>query len=106
MLVVVRNKIVQREAVVRRDEVDARVRATTVVLIQVRRPREAVRELAQRLFAAAPVVAEGVAILPVPLRPLRREVADLVPTLADVPRLGDELHGTDDRVLLDEIEEG
>ena len=35
-----------------------------------------------------------------------REVADLVAALADVPRLGDQLHLADHRVLLDEVEEG
>src|SRR5262249_61772184 len=33
------------------------------------------------------------------------KVADLVPALANVPRLGDELHAIDDGVLLDEVEE-
>jgi hypothetical protein len=35
-----------------------------------------------------------------------REVAHLVAALADVPRLGDELDGPDDGVLLDDVEEG
>ena len=56
---------------------------------------------------AAPEVADGVAVLAVPLGPLRREVADLVAAGADVPRLGDQLQpATDDRVLLHELEEG
>ena len=46
-----------------------------------------------------------VAVLAVPLRPQGGEVADLVAALADVPRLGDELHLADDRVLLDQVEE-
>ena len=54
---------------------------------------------------AAPVVADGVAVAPVPLRPQRREVAHLVPALAHVPRLGDELRLGDHRVLLDDVEE-
>ncbi len=61
-------------------------------------------ELAQRGLAA-PEVADGVAVLPVPLRPLRREVADLVAARADVPRLGDQLDLADHRVLLHELEE-
>ena len=44
--------------------------------------------------------------LPFHSRPLRREVADLVATRADVPRLGDQLDLADDRVLLHELEEG
>src|SRR3712207_7286656 len=41
---------------------------------------------------APPEVADGVAVLAVPLRPQCREVPDLVAALADVPRLGDQLH--------------
>jgi len=63
------------------------------------------RELRQRLVLAPPVVAHGVAVLAVPLRPQRGEVAHLVAALADVPRLGDQLHLRDDRVLLDQVEE-
>ena len=34
-----------------------------------------------------------------------REVADLIAALADVPRLGDELHARDHGILLDDVEE-
>ena len=74
------------------------------VLVEVRRPGEPRGELAQRRLAA-PEVADGVAVGAVPLGPLRREVADLVAARADVPRLGDQLHLADDRVLLHELEE-
>ena len=74
-------------------------------LVEVGAAGEAVGELAERLIGAAPEVADGVAVLAVPLRPERREVADLVAAFADVPRLGDQLHLADDRILLDEVEE-
>ena len=74
-------------------------------LVEVGAAGEAVGELGERLIGAAPEVAHRVAVLAVPLRPQRREVADLVAALADVPRLGDELHLADDRILLDEVEE-
>ena len=105
VLLVVRDEVAQREAVVGGDEVDARRRAAAVGLVEVGAAGEAVGELAERLVLAPPVVADGVAVLAVPLRPQRREVADLVAALADVPRLGDQLHLADDRVLLDEVEE-
>ena len=54
---------------------------------------------------AAPEVAHAVAVAAVPLRPQRREVADLVAAFADVPRLGDQLDLADDRILLDHVEE-
>ena len=53
---------------------------------------------------AAPEVADGVAVLAVPLRPLRREVADLVAARPDVPRFGDQLDLADRRILLHEFE--
>jgi hypothetical protein len=57
-------------------------------------------------MCCSPVVADGVAVLAVPLGPQRREVADLVAPLPHVPRLGDQLHLRHDRVLLDQVEEG
>ena len=106
VLVVVRHEVAQRKAVVRRDEVDARVRPPRGALIEIGAAREAERELGERLIGAAPEIADGVAVLAVPLRPERRKVADLIPALADVPRLGDELDLADHGILLDQIEEG
>ncbi len=105
VLVVVRHEVVQREAVVGGDEVDRRRRAAGVCLVQVGAAGEAVAELGEGGRFAPPEVADRVAVAPVPLRPLRREVADLVAALADVPRLGDQLDLRHDRVLLDEVEE-
>ena len=105
VLVVVRDEVAQREAVVGGDEVDRRRRPPGVGLVQVGAAGEAVAELGQRRRLAAPEVADRVAVAAVPLRPQRREVADLVAALADVPRLGDQLDLRDDGVLLDEVEE-
>ena len=55
---------------------------------------------------AAPEVPHRVAVHPVPLGPEDGEVADLVAALADVPRLGDQLHLGEDRILVDDVEEG
>ena len=54
---------------------------------------------------AAPEVAHRVAVDAVPLRPEDREVPDLVAARADVPRLRDQLHLGEDRVLVDDVEE-
>ena len=105
VLLVVGDEVVQREAVVGGDEVDAGEGAAARAAVEVAAAGEAVAELGQGLVLAPPEVAHGVAVLAVPLRPQRREVADLVAALADVPRLGDELDLADDRVLLDEVEE-
>ena len=106
VLLVVRDEVTQGEAVVGGDEVDGCHGPPPVVLVQIRRPGQARRELAERRRLAAPEVAHGVAVLAVPLRPLRGEVAHLVAAGADVPRLGDELHLADHRVLLHDLEEG
>ena len=95
----------QREPVVRGHEVDRRVRAAAVGLVEVAAAGQARGELAERAGLAAPEVADGVAVLAVPLRPQRREVADLVAAGPDVPRLGDQLGLADHRVLLDQVEE-
>src|SRR3712207_7557070 len=81
------DQVVEREPVVRGDEVDARHRAPAGVLVEVGRAGEPAGELADGGGLAAPEVADGVAVLAVPLGPQGREVADLVAALADVPRL-------------------
>src|SRR5436190_3058616 len=99
VFLVVRHEIAQREAVVRRDEVDARVRLASVVGVEIGAAGEPRREVIDHLIGAAPIVADRVAILAVPLRPERRKVSDLISPFADVPRFGDPLHLRDDRVL-------
>src|SRR5581483_11786157 len=87
VLLVVRDEVREREAVVGGREVDAVVRLAAVGLIEVRASREPRGELRQAVLLAAPEVAHRIAVLPVPLRPERLEVPDLVAALADVPRL-------------------
>ena len=72
--------------------------------VEVARAGEALREVARRRLAA-PEVAHRVAVDAVPLAPEDREVADLVAARPDVPRLGDQLHLGQDRVLVDDVEE-
>jgi hypothetical protein len=105
VLLVVRDEIAEREAVVRGHEVHARDRPPRVGAVEIGAAGEAVREVPERGVGAAPVVAHGVAEAPVPLAPYRRKVPDLIAALAEIPRLGDELHLAHDRILLDQIEE-
>jgi len=67
--------------------VNARDRVPAVLLVEVAGTGDAGGELAERGGLAAPEVADRVAVLAVPLGPLRREVAHLVAAGADVPRL-------------------
>ena len=62
------------------------------------------RQRRRRRFAA-PEVAHGVAELVVPLRPARREAADLVAAGTAVPRLGDQLHLGEQRILRHRLHE-
>jgi len=106
VLVVVRDEVAQGETVVGDHEVDRGDRASGRMRIEIAGSGEARSELAQRGSLTAPEVAHGVAELAVPLGPQRREVADLVSAVAEVPGLGDELDLRDHRVLLDDVEEG
>ena len=106
VLLVVGHEVAHGKAVVRRDEVDRGHRAPGGAFVEVRGTGQAGGEFAQGRGLAAPEVADRVAVFAVPLGPLRREVAHLVAARADVPRLGDQLDLGDDRVLLDEFEEG
>src|SRR5690606_29361612 len=81
-------------------------RSAIAVLVEVRGAGESGGELAHGRRGSPPEVADGVAVLAVPLGPQRREVADLVAALAEVPGLGDELDLGDHGVLLDDVEEG
>ena len=92
VLVVVRNEVVQRESVVRGDEVDARPRFSPAPVEEVRGCREALRDAGGLAFVAFPVRAHRVAELVVPLGPARRKLAHLISARPDVPRLGDQLH--------------
>src|ERR1700693_1226014 len=106
VLLVVRDEVTQREAIVGGDEVHAREGPPRVVLIQGGAARETRCKLSHGGRLAAPVVTHGVSVATVPFRPQGREVADLVAALADVPRFGDQLDPAYHGVLLDDVEEG
>src|SRR6185436_9638752 len=105
VLAVVADEVGQREAVVRGDEVDARVRTPPALLVEIAAAREPRRQLGERAAVAAPEAPYRVAVLAVPLRPFRREVPDLVPAFAQIPRLGDQLDLRQDRVLMNDVKE-
>src|ERR1700722_17838045 len=98
---VVAEQISQREAVMDGDVVDAGALHAAVVIEQVGRPGHAARYLADQAAFAAPVAPHRAAIAVVPLRPLRRERADLVTAHAEVPRFGDQFYRRHSRALPD-----
>ena len=67
VLVAVADEIVQREAVVRGDEVDARLRVAPLALKQIRGARQPVAELRGEVVVPLPVAPGGVAVAPVQL---------------------------------------
>src|SRR4030095_1707302 len=99
VLLVVADEIGQREAVVRGDEIDARVRAASALLVEIAAAGDARRELGHAPAIAEPEAADRVAVLAVPLGPLRREVADLLARFEEIPGLGNQLHLRYHRVL-------
>jgi hypothetical protein len=72
-------------------------------LIQVGAAGETVRELAERLVFAAPVVADGIAVFAVPFAPPHRKIANLIAAAAEVPRLGDQLHALQRWILMHDV---
>ena len=106
VFLVVADEIVQGEAIVRGDEIDARIRAAAAVLIQIGAAREPIGDLADAAFVAFPKTAHFVAIFAVPFRPEHRKIADLITAFAHVPRLCDQFHLREHRVLVNDFEEG
>ena len=104
VLVVVGDEIVQREAIVRGDEVDRGPRLPPAALEQIRRRAQPRRERAGGRVPC-PEAPGRVAELIVPLRPARRKAADLVAPGPAVPRLRDQLDGLQDRILAARLEE-
>src|SRR6266496_893988 len=78
VLLVVADQVVEGEAVVSGDEVDAGVGTAAVRLVQVRGAGEPVGDVGHAGLGATPEVANGVPVAPVPLGPAHREVAHLV----------------------------
>ena len=105
VLLVVADEIAQGEAVVGGDEVDGRDGFAAGVFVQVGRACEPAGELGQSLVGAAHEVADSVAVLAVPFGPQGREAAHLVAAHAEIPRLRDQLHLRQHRVLADDREE-
>ena len=83
------------------DEVDARVGASSVALVEVARAAETVCELGDLALVASPESSYRVPVLSVPFRPETGKVAHLVAPLPEVPGLRDQLDLRDHGILLD-----
>src|SRR6185312_15555730 len=106
VLGIVADEILEREAIVAGHEVDAGVRLTSIILVEVAGAAEAGGELVDQSPFALPEAPDAVAILAIPLGPEDRKIADLVAARADIPGFGDQLDLGDRRVLVDDVEKG
>ena len=105
VLLVVAHEVGEREPVVSRDEVDARVRTPAALFIQIAAAGQSGCQLGDTGAVAAPEPSHGIAVLPVPFGPLRGKVTDLVPAFAQIPRFGDQLHLRQHGILVNDVEE-
>src|SRR4051812_18846913 len=105
MLLIVRNEVRQREAVVAGDEIHARVRPASAPFIKVARTTDPRGEFRGHAAIALPESADCVAILAVPLGPQDRKVTDLIATFAQIPRFGDELYLAEHGILMNDVKE-
>ena len=75
------------------------------MLVEIAAAAQSRGKLGCRVTVASPEASNAVAILAVPFGPLHRKVADLIAVVPDIPRLGDQLHLRQDRVLMQDVEE-
>ena len=86
------------------DKVHAGPRPSAQVIKHVGRGRQALGDVADRRLAA-PEIAHGVAVTIIPFGPARRKLADLITAGTHIPGFGDQLYGTQHRVLITGLQE-
>src|SRR5438132_14208041 len=87
------------------DEIDAGIRASAAMLVEIAAAAQPVSELRGGAAVSFPESPDGVPIFAVPLRPQDRKVSHLIAAFAQVPRLGNELDLRQNGILVDDIEE-
>src|SRR5471030_2498060 len=102
---VVAYKIFEREAVVRRDEVNAGGGVAAVALVEIAAARKAVAELLQLAIVGLPIAARHIAVASIPFGPQRRELAHLIAAFTHIPWFHDEFDLGNYGVLIDDVEE-
>ena len=104
MLLVVRDQIMQRESVMCRYEINARMGTAAAAFVEVAAPRQAVRRLGDLSSVAFPISPDRVAIFAVPFGPAGRKVPDLVAAFPQVPWFSDEFYLREHRILMNDVE--
>src|SRR5947209_3522453 len=106
VFLVVAHQVVQGEAIVAGNEIDAGIGLAPVALVQVATTAQACGKLRHRATVAFPEAPHGIAVLAVPLTPEDGEIAHLITTRTHVPRLGDELDLRQEGILVNNVEKG
>ena len=99
VLVLIGNEIIERKAIMRGNEIDARPRPAAAMIEKIGRARQTRREIGELAFFAFPIPSHRIAEAVVPLGPAGRKCADLVAPWPAVPWFGDELDGRQHRIL-------
>ena len=105
VLSLVAHQVPEGEAVVAGREVDAREGAAVTLVVDVGATGETRCQVSQLSAVATPEATDRVSVLGVPLSPSVGEVSHLVSPGTEIPRLGDQLHLCEHRVLLHHREE-
>ena len=87
------------EAVVRGDEIYARPRTPAAPVELVAGAGKALGEIGHHALIAFPESADGIAEAVVPFRPARRKAAHLIAARTAIPRLGNQTHAREHRIL-------
>src|ERR1700723_408759 len=101
---VVTDQILQREAIMRRDEIDAGIGTPPAMCIEIARTRDAISEISHNSSVALPIRAHGIAVAIVPLRPTYGEIPDLIAAFSQVPGFRNQFYLREYRVLMDDVE--
>src|SRR6202008_206385 len=105
VLLAVANEILQCKSVMNGNEIDARPRSPAAISEDIRGTGHSRSEIGDEALVTSPEAPDDVPILPVPLGPAGRKVAELISVRAEIPGLGNQLEAGHRRVLSDRIKE-
>ena len=100
VLVIVTDKITEREPIMRGQEIQTRARAPAVVRIKITASSQSRCQFADRAAVPFPKTPDTIAIFPIPLRPEHGKIANLITLGPNIPRFGNQFHFRQDGVLL------
>src|SRR4051794_28910966 len=104
VLFVVADQVGQCESIMGCNEVDARVRSSAVMFVEIGASGKSKTHVANAPFITFPKGADRIAIFAVPFRPGWGKIPHLIAGFPDVPWFCDQLHLREHRVLLNYLE--